>query len=50
MFVALVGASTVLCSKAGNNTELCLQGAPRQVGETDQWAVNAKISPSMVLW
>lgn len=28
------GASTVLSSKEENNTELCLQGAHRQMGET----------------
>lgn len=36
------GASTVLSSKVENNTEPCLQGAHRQMGETDQRVVSAK--------
>lgn len=42
MFEALLGVGTVLGFKVENNTELCLQGARRQVGEIDQHMGNGK--------
>lgn len=48
MFEALLGVSTVLGFKVENNTELCLQGAHRQVGEIDQHMVNGKTKCGIV--